>query len=199
MGTRHLVAVVAGNEFKVANYGQWDGYPSGQGAEVLNFLLSQKGPDFKQKVEQVSWINDAQFKKYWVDCGADPDSDMVGMDVSDRFKERFPHLHRDCGAKILGYIQDSTEPLKVSNSINFAADSLFCEWAYVIDLDKNTFEVYKGFNKESLPEGERFAFLNAKCDDGYYPVKLVKSYSLDELPSVPDFVKELEGREEEDE
>ena len=38
MGTRHLICVVKDGEFKVAQYGQWDGYFSGQGQNILNFL-----------------------------------------------------------------------------------------------------------------------------------------------------------------
>lgn len=38
MGTRHLICVQHNNEYKVAKYGQWDGYPSGQGAGILEFL-----------------------------------------------------------------------------------------------------------------------------------------------------------------
>ncbi len=37
-GTRNLTCVVVGGEYKVAQYGQWDGYPSGQGLTALNFL-----------------------------------------------------------------------------------------------------------------------------------------------------------------
>jgi len=38
MGTRHLICVVKGKEYIVAQYGQWDGYPTGQGIGVLNFF-----------------------------------------------------------------------------------------------------------------------------------------------------------------
>ena len=38
MGTRHMVGVVLDGDFKIAQYGQWDGYPEGQGKTVLDFL-----------------------------------------------------------------------------------------------------------------------------------------------------------------
>jgi len=60
----------------------------------------------------------------------------------------------------------------------------------VLDFDKNQLEVYEGFNKEPVPEGERFAHLPK--DKEYYPVKLAKVYDLDSLPSNEDFCKELD-------
>lgn len=30
----------------------------------------------------------------------------------------------------------------------FLNDSLFCEWTYIINLDNEQFEVYRGFNKD---------------------------------------------------
>jgi len=38
MGTRNLTMVISDGKTKIAQYGQWDGYPSGQGADILAFL-----------------------------------------------------------------------------------------------------------------------------------------------------------------
>ena len=38
MGTRHLIIVWYKGKYRIAQYGQWDGYPSGQGLRVLRFL-----------------------------------------------------------------------------------------------------------------------------------------------------------------
>ena len=205
MGTRNLQVVVLNNEIRVANYAQFDGYIGGQGLTALKFLRESMNESFKEKVAQCSWITPAEAKKLWVKCGAKPNSDMVGMDVSDKFKANYLHLHRDCGADIYALIQNSVNGLKLQNDINFAADSLFCEWVYVIDLDKNTFEVFKGFNQEKLVETERFAFLNDVAEKGednmrgdvYYPVKLAKSYSLDNLPTEEQILADFQEKEEE--
>ena len=38
MGTRHLIVVYYKGKLYIANYGQWDGYPEGQGKTVLKFV-----------------------------------------------------------------------------------------------------------------------------------------------------------------
>lgn len=43
MGTRNLTMVIdRKGEIKVAQYGQWDGYPSGQGATILEFAKDKE-------------------------------------------------------------------------------------------------------------------------------------------------------------
>ena len=39
MGTRNLTCVVEDNKFKLAQYCQWDGYPSGQGKTIRDFIV----------------------------------------------------------------------------------------------------------------------------------------------------------------
>ena len=61
----------------------------------------------------------------------------------------------------------------------FIYDSLYCEWLYIINLDLDVLEIYKGFNEEK-PIGR---FKNVpKNKDGYYAVTLVKTFSFDNLP-----------------
>ncbi|KAL9617778.1 MAG: hypothetical protein Q9160_007432 [Pyrenula sp. 1 TL-2023] len=38
MGTRHLICVYHNNSWVLVQYGQWDGYPPGQGNQILLFL-----------------------------------------------------------------------------------------------------------------------------------------------------------------
>jgi hypothetical protein len=39
MGTRNLTVVISNNQTKVAQYGQWDGNPSGQGVNAITTLI----------------------------------------------------------------------------------------------------------------------------------------------------------------
>lgn len=64
----------------------------------------------------------------------------------------------------------------------FLHDSLFCEYAYIINLDNKTLEIYEGFNR--LPNGKgRYAEFSIEREgDGrkYYGVKLVKKFNLED-------------------
>lgn len=169
MGTRNSTLVKVDGEYKVAKYCQWDGYPSGQGVIVLDILRSCDLNDLKEKSSKVTEISEEKVKRLWEDCGADG-SEFVDMKISQKFKERNFHLHRDCGGLILNEIisGNCTEMLK---DVNFATnDGLFCEWAYVVDFDRNVFEVYSGTVKNS---------------------NKVKSYSLDSLPTENDFLNDF--------
>lgn len=191
MGTRHLICVVHGGEFRVAQYGQWDGHPSGQGEKVLTFLLANRSKAklkrFADQVAKIKHLDVDQVRARWTDCGAEPDSDIVSMDVAEAFAKRYPHLNRDCGGNILNCISKMEQP-EVSLDLEFAADSLFCEFAYVIDLDKNVLEIFKGFNEQTLGPRARFKFLEEKVrkmQSGsrtvYYPVKLLKRFKFEDL------------------
>ena len=112
------------------------------------------------------------------------------------YKDVLPEFDRDTGAKILELIQNG----KVSsgflvNNIGFASQG-DCEWAWVIDLDKRTFEAYVGWNHDPLTEGDRFFFLRDQEEDGYYGAKLVRSWNLSCLPTKEEFLAAF-GHDEE--
>lgn len=200
MGTRHLICVVKDGQFKVAQYGQWDGYPSGQGVNILNFLREEMNKEsFIKGIENCFEPSSKQINDWWAEVGYDVGTDggFVDYETSKKYKDRHPSLSRDTGSDILKLIQESKESVPLNLSVEFAADSLFCEYAYVIDLDKNTFEVFKGFNTKPLLESERFYDVKNDGDTShretqYYPVRLIKEYKLDDLPTVELFLNELE-------
>lgn len=191
MGTRHLIAVVAGGEFKIAQYGQWDGYPSGQGTTVLAFLRQMDKQVFITKLVDARFGTDEDFAK----INAELKADDTLMDEG----KKYGHFSRDRGAEILDIVYNAEPGIVLQNSIGFAADSLFCEYAYVIDLDKNTLEVFKGFNKEPLVEGDRFFDIESQeKSDGYFPVKLLHTFTLDALPDEETFLKVCEPQDDDE-
>lgn len=188
MGTRNLTAVFMDGEYRVAQYGQWDGYPEGQGLICLKFLRDKMNEKrFREQLNNVHFGNKEELDKLFSEFGADI-SGSISIENYDRFKKAYPELHRDTASEILQMIQDGNVRV-LKNDLDFAADGLFCEWAYVIDLDTRRFEVYTGFHKEPLTEKDRFYFLKDKEENGYSGVHMVFSWSIDDLPTDEVFIK----------
>lgn len=177
MGTRNLTMVVINNETKIAQYGQSDGYPEGQGLTVLKFLRNSNIELFKNRLNEVRFLSPDEIEA-----------------ITDRqFDSTYNHLSREHGAEILQLVMQGANELR--DSSGFAADSLFCEWAYVVDFDKNTLEVYTGFNKTPLAETERFYSLQ-KDSEEYKPVRLAQTFDLNALPTDKDFIAAFIEQEE---
>jgi hypothetical protein len=182
MGTRHLIAVVVDGEPRIAQYGQWDGYLKGQGTTIVAFLQGVDLEAFKEKVRKTKMLTQEEVTARWKASGAD--GEWVSMEVAAKFKESWEHLSRDSGAKTLDYVMAAENPEVLPSSWDFAADSLFCEYAYVIDLDGGFFEVYKGFQEAPHTDG-RFHMLEADQDHrtaAYYPVRLIEKFPIRAIP-----------------
>jgi hypothetical protein len=50
------------------------------------------------------------------------------------------------------------------DSASFIKDSLFCEWAYIINLDRGVLEVYRGFQTKK-PKKNRYALSKEEIDE----------------------------------
>ncbi len=196
MGTRHLTCVWIDGGFKVAQYGQWDGYPDGAGTDILRFLSSVDLGKLAKAARACRWATKDEIAATWREAGAEDGADFVSMAVADRHSGNYPELSRDTGAKILSLIMRG--PLALCDKHTFGADGLFCEWAYVIDLDAMTLEVYEGFNQAPGKDHGKFAGLPPReGDQSYTAVVLAKTYKLDELPEDDAFKADLEHEEAE--
>jgi hypothetical protein len=192
MGTRNLTCIYADGEYRVAQYGQWDGYPNVGGLGVLDALKSTTPEKLKERALACRELTEEESKQKWTECGADEDSSFVSMEVSEKMKETYPTLQRDMGWDIVNYLNKSEGEVPVIKNLDFASQSLFCEWCYVVDLDHNTFEVYEGFQKAPDPDGR---FFDMEGNGEYYPVALKKTYQLDNLPGTEEFLEDLVEKE----
>jgi hypothetical protein len=181
MGTRGLTKVISGERTVVAQYGQWDHYPSGQGVTILEFLRSLKKDytKFIERLKTVRFSTDTDQKEwddYYKKLGAKGDG-WVTMEQADKFKEKYPMLSRDNGGEILQMIMNCTDKeIVLVDSSDFGegdSSGFGCEYKYIVDFDKGTFDVYEGTSH------------------------LLKSYSLQKLPTEKTFLKQLEPQEEE--
>lgn len=199
MGTRHFVGVVADGEFKVAQYGQWDGYPSGQGMDVLTFASTMDPEVMLAEVRDVRFLSEedrAQMKSDWEAVGAN-ESGWVTMEQSDQFysNPKYAAMSRDVGASVLNLVYEGKVDM-LDDSSDFPKNSLWCEWAYVIDLDKRQLEVYGGFGKD-LPKNGRWAGVR-EAGEEYAACEMLALWPLDSLPDKDTFLQTLEPNDEED-
>ena len=132
MGTRNLTVVKnADGEVLVAQYGQWDGYPSYTGANIIGFLSDSQNVDYlKAGIEFTRFVSDEYVDKLYEEV-----STRAGAEA---FKESYPSLTRDVGWEIIKIVSENTQ-IPLVNSIDFAADELFCEGYYEINFQTNTF------------------------------------------------------------
>lgn len=61
MGTRNLTLVQYNNEIKVAQYGQWDGYPAGAGTKIFNFCSSNQNlNNLRNRLKNIRFLTDEE-------------------------------------------------------------------------------------------------------------------------------------------
>ena len=175
MGTRGSVGVIYQEQEKLG-YNQFDSYPDGLGTNMLNFVSKINREDgwdeFKKSVAQLRNIEETEitdnqiiekYKKY------------SNLSVSEQ-KLSDPYcLFREIqGSDWLDEVYNGNlQDFPFNN--RFIKSSLFCDYAYIINLDTMKFEFYSGFQK--IPQkGNKFG--DTPNEDGDYPCRLVGVFNL---------------------
>lgn len=175
METRNLVIVIHNEQPKIAEYCQWDGHPDGQGITALKFLETMEVEKFKAQVSRCKFVDDVKQKEineFFEGITQDPEGWMTPEQIQ-LYHKTYPLLTHDLGAGILQQVYDCPdETIWVHNECQRMTQGNI-EWAYIIDLDNKTFEVYDGYNLGDA-------------------LKVVKTYSLDNMPQVDDFLSYFE-------
>ena len=162
MGTRGLYGVVVNGEVK-ASYNHFDSYPSGLGTEIVKFVQSiENVSDVFEQAQNLTMVKD----------------DEEAPSGTDWYSE-LRDIQGDLGAHLAhGHLIDNKR---------FGEDSLFCEWGYLVNLDDETVEVYRGFQKEPHTEG-RWSDYDPTTDESvgyrsshYYGIKRIAVIPFAEL------------------
>ncbi|ONK13096.1 hypothetical protein [Streptomyces sp. MP131-18] len=194
MGTRGFITLAVDGENKTT-YNQWDSYPEGLGLTVVSWAReAAKDLDAVRKAVTALRVVTED------DSPTDEDIERLRrfadfeVDRSAWNGETYVPRERPSWYQLLRRTQGDPAAMiragVIESADEFPADSLFAEWGYVVDLTAETFEVYQGFQTRRHRQG-RFADMTPERD-GYYPVRLVKSWLLAELPGDKDFAAEAE-------
>ena len=156
MGTRNLTVVknLEGTT-KIAQYGQWDGYPEHSGIKALEFLRDKVNRDnLLVELQNVEFITDEE-------C----DTIYKSFETTDwenkAFLNAYPGLHRDTGIEILEVVANSMGTIKTIDNTEFANDTLFCEGIYEVDFSTNKFtsnynDSVAWYDLDDLPTNEQY-------------------------------------------
>lgn len=197
MGTRNLIVAVKDGKVKVAQYCQWDGYFSGQGEDIASFIRTNLAEEstskqFRENIDKCVFVDSEFIKNAQAECGLDPNAEFVsyGDPALERFHERYPQFNRDTGSGIFELILNGT--FELNDRFDFGNDSVWCEYAYVLNLDTNILEIYTGFSKELADIPEMFRrWKGEPSPSGYYPVQLYRLVTFQELWDNPNYMDEL--------
>lgn len=180
MGTRGAIGVYVDGVTKAA-YNQFDMYPDGHGQQVVN--------EIKELLETYS-LEELRAKAaamVAIDKKTTPTDEQktklapyYASRVSSQSTDDWYCLFREMQGGIKTYLEVG---MMLDQAV-FLADSLFCEYAYILNLDDNLFEIYEGFR--TTPPLGRYASLPYeqahRGENQYYPVSLVSAFPLDNIP-----------------
>ena len=186
MGTRHLVGVLLDGTFKVAQYGQSDGYPGGAGIDVLRFCTSVNMRDFAKAVRKVRFTTETDeecIEGRWSALNT-----KHGVDYDAFYAGPYQALSSYLGSAVLPLLMAGEVTFLYNNS-KFGAEGSQCEWAWIINLDTMQLECYNGLHEETPQRG--YWIGQRDPTDRYGAVHLMRIFPLDNLPSNTDFLNSL--------
>lgn len=178
MGTRGAVGFKL-DQKEVIFYNHFDSYPDGLGQDVVDYVKSVTDwNEIRDQVLAFEAVEDGvlptrEQKKRAAELGT------IDLRVSKQSDDDFYCLTRLAQGDLS--LQLELGFGKLNNE--FPLDSLFCEYAYIINLDTMELEFYEGFNKNREAEGRY-----ARGDDeefersGYAGVVLVGEAPLNDIP-----------------
>ena len=185
MGTRGLYGFRK-NGVDKTTYNHFDSYPDRLGQDVINFIKKHSIDELEKFYDRIQMVQEdatptKEEIKTCVDAG------LCDFSVSTQSTNDWYCLLRNIQGS-LDALYNSPVAYMIDNS-DFIKDSLFCEYAYIINLDTKDLEFWVGFQKEP----DAFNRYGTGKDEGYYPCKMVSYYPLETINehSVEEYISDM--------
>lgn len=171
MGTRGCYGLYKNGVTKTT-YNHFDSYIGGLGKDILDFVENTSIPIMNKIFDKIELVreDDIPTIEQIENC-----QDFTDLEVSNKSIMDFYCLLRKAQGDLNAY---KTDLKYMIDSKEFLGNSLFCEYAYIINLDKNVLEFYKGFNK--VPQNNRYSKYADEKEE-YKECKLLAEYPLTEI------------------
>ena len=181
MATRGAYGFYKGGVTKIT-YNHSDSYPENLGVKVAFFAKAIPMKDLNEVFDRI----------ILVDGDAKPSADQLAeVDLINPYPMKSEiNWYRALGfaaeelkyyVKGLRYMIDNQE---------FIKDSLMCEWAYVINLDDETLEVYKGFQTEAQENRYYDSKLVDDKSEKYKNCRLLTAIPIEEAHRIEEILAE---------
>lgn len=163
-------------------YNHMDSYPHGLGQDVIDFIRNYSLEEMRENALRIQMVdtqttpNKEQIEQcYHWNVG------RVSKDDNPDWYSLLRGAQGNLSAYMCGlpYMKDSQ---------GFLLNSLYCEYAYIINLDTNELEFYSGFNKKPRKNKGRYANKPryGDKDPEYYGVVLIMKCKLGDILAASD-------------
>lgn len=151
MSTRGLIGYYKKGVTK-ATYNHSDSYPSWLGNKIKDYITNSDVRSMNADFDRIRLVDEddevqpediIRMFNFWYG-----DVERIGGEYS----EGWYWILRDGQGDLSAYAEQGV----MIDGQEFMKDSLFCEWAYIINLDRGVLEIYRGFQQKK-PKKNRYA------------------------------------------
>jgi len=186
MGTRGIYGFYKDGVDKLT-YNHLDSYPSCLGASIVDFI----------KTTSIDELNQIFDKITLVDGNSKPTEEQIKECIN--IEELYLSKNEDKNYDWYWLLRNSQGDLNIYkgnlkymiDNKGFIKDSLFCEWGYIINLDDNILEIYRGLITSRNSRNNRYWTLK---HNGYCACEIIKTFPLNNIPD--NWLEILEPSEE---
>jgi hypothetical protein len=190
MGTRGMIGFqIDGNV--IGAYNHFDSYPEVTGRKIAKAVAQITDPTrldtYIERARNIRCVDDRD-EPTAEDVEQARKLNLIDLEVSGQTVDEYYVILRGAQGDLKVYLDLGVIP----EASGFGKDSLFCEFAYLYNFDRNVIECFRGVNQDPDQQDERFALtgeqteearkhaheVHGSRDDAYFGIRKVGEVSV---------------------